>query len=287
MYRRLLQMYQLWHEDRTSAANGIEARVPFLDHRLVELTYQVPKEVHRDLFWDKTILREALKGSVPDELRQRAKTPFFVGEDLRYTRRLLYNLLCADNNALVHESIDGSAGCAGVVDRDAFWRVFRAMPDDPEYANVDLVMDLVNMGLLATMAKTPPSPEKSIGELPVSEVSIDDWSVWAKRFTVSLVQRSEGLSRNSMIRFADGIRIVKGELGDPRLGDTGDYHILRDNTLEFTLEQNLEHWLKFLKFVDGLRTVGEILEAADLAESEIWKHLEEAIEYNVLEVHSS
>ena len=46
MYRRLLQMYQLWHEDRTSAANGIEARVPFLDHRLVELTYAVPPELH-------------------------------------------------------------------------------------------------------------------------------------------------------------------------------------------------------------------------------------------------
>ena len=45
MYRRLLQMYQLWHEDRTSAANGIEARVPFLDHRLVELTYAVPPEL--------------------------------------------------------------------------------------------------------------------------------------------------------------------------------------------------------------------------------------------------
>jgi len=287
MYRRLLQMYQLWHEDRTSAANGVEARVPFLDHRLVELTYQVPKKLHRDLFWDKTILREALKGSVPDDLCRRPKTPFFVGEDLRYTRRLMYNMLCANNNALVQESIEEAEGSAGVVDRDAFWKVFRALPDDPEYANVDLVMDLVNMGLLATMAKSPPNPENSIGELPVSEVSIDDWPDWEKRFNVSLVQRSEGPDRNTVIRFADGIRIVKSELGDPRFGDMGDYHILKNNTLEFTLEQNLEPWLKFLKFVDGARTVGEILKAADLSEIAVWKHLEEAIEYNVLQVNSN
>ncbi len=109
MYRRLMQMYQLWHEDRTSAANGIEARVPFLDHRLVELTYGVPAALHQDLFWDKTILREALAGSISDQFCQRPKTPFFVGEDLRYTRRLLYNLLCADGQALLEEAIDEGA----------------------------------------------------------------------------------------------------------------------------------------------------------------------------------
>lgn len=32
-----LQMYNCWHEDRTAAGNGIENRVPLLDHRLVEL----------------------------------------------------------------------------------------------------------------------------------------------------------------------------------------------------------------------------------------------------------
>ncbi|MFP9052145.1 asparagine synthase-related protein, partial [Enterococcus faecalis] len=33
---RDLQMYNCWHEDRIAAANHIENRVPFLDHRLVE-----------------------------------------------------------------------------------------------------------------------------------------------------------------------------------------------------------------------------------------------------------
>src|SRR5262249_43076165 len=106
MYRRMLQMYQLWHEDRTAAANGIEARVPFLDHRLVELTYSVPRELHRELFWDKAILRETLRGSLEERFRSRPKTPFFVGEDLRYTRRLLYNLLRSEGHALLEEAME-------------------------------------------------------------------------------------------------------------------------------------------------------------------------------------
>jgi asparagine synthase (glutamine-hydrolysing) len=54
-----LQNYNLWHEDRTSASQGIEARVPFLDHRLVEFLLAIPAEYHRSLFLDKRIEREA------------------------------------------------------------------------------------------------------------------------------------------------------------------------------------------------------------------------------------
>lgn len=284
MYRRMMQMYQLWHEDRTSAANGIEARVPFLDHRLVELTYEVPTELHQDLFWDKTILREALKGSLADRFRQRPKTPFFFGEDLRYTRRLLYNMLRADGHALVEQAAEEAGRSAGVIDRDALWRLFDELPSDPEYSNVDLVLDVVNMGLLSAMAKTQPAAENWNGCLPIEELAVDDWPTWEQRCGISLVQRSPALERNSVVGFADGIRVVKGEAGDSRVVDGGGYYILRNNDLEFALEPNLEPWVNFLRWVDGARSVDEILQAAGIDDRDIWKHLEEAVEYDVLNV---
>ena len=283
MYRRLLQMYQLWHEDRTSAANGIEARVPFLDHRLVELTYGVPRALHHDLFWDKAILRDGLNGELPEQLRQRPKTPFFVGEDLRYTRRLLYNLLGANDCALVEEAV-AEASTERVIDKDVLWGLFKELPNDPEFANVDLVLDIVNMGLLSSMAKAQSAPQSWNDELPVAEVVVADWSLWNERFGHSLIQRSQTLSEDSVVRFADGIRLVKGETGDPRLADEGGYYILRNNDLEFCLEAGLEPWVTFLRLVDGQRRVDEILRAAGLGESAVWKHLEEAVEYDVLNV---
>jgi asparagine synthase (glutamine-hydrolysing) len=287
MYRRMMQTYQLWHEDRTSAAHGIEARVPFLDHRLVELTFNVPTTLHKDLFWDKTILREALQGSLAKHFCQRPKTPFFVGEDLRYTRRLLYHLLCADNYALLEQAIDEAARCARVVNEDALRQLFRRLPNDPEYATVDLALDVVNMGLLAAMAKATSGPESFGGRLPVAEVIVDDWSKWEQRFGISLVKRSPVLDRNSVVRFADGIRVVKSEAGDPRLIDEGGYYILRNDDLEFTLEPNLEPWVKFLRLVNGARSVDEILRAVGATDRDVWKHLEEAVEYDVLNVVSS
>jgi asparagine synthase (glutamine-hydrolysing) len=287
MYRRVLQMYQLWHEDRTSAANGIEARVPFLDHRIVELCYTVPPKLHEELFWNKAILREAMKTEMAEQFCQRPKTPFFQGEDLRYTRRLIYNLLCAKSHALVEEAIEAAPGFADVVDKDVLWQVIRDLPNDPEYTNVELVLDLVNMGLLAAMAKVPnEAPDRWDGNLPVTEAVIDDWTTWERSFGVTLLQRTPLLDENSVIRFAEGVCVLREEAGDPNVSDGGRYCILRDGFLEFTLDAKLEPWIQFLRHVDGLKTVEEISQAAGITEAEIWKHLEEAVEYNVLNFNS-
>lgn len=283
-YRRTLQTYQLWHEDRTAAANSIEARVPFLDHRLVELTYAISPTLYRDLFWDKTILREAMRGLLPEGFHDRPKVPFFIGEDLRYTRRLLYHMLCANRHALVEEALEELAHTAGLIDADVLWQLLQETPEDPEFGNVDMLLDFVNMGLLSAMAKAPPEVVPWDGALPVTAIAIEDWSQWQERCGQSLVRRAPSLDRRSVLGFAAGIRVVKSEAGDPQVRGDGDFYILRNNDLEFALEPGLGPWVEFLRQVDGERTVAEILQAAGLAEQDIWKHLEEALEYEVLRV---
>jgi asparagine synthase (glutamine-hydrolysing) len=73
-----LQIYNLWHEDRTSSAQGVEARVPFLDHRLVELLCSVPESMHQELFWNKTIIRKATEQWLPKETVKRRKVPLYT-----------------------------------------------------------------------------------------------------------------------------------------------------------------------------------------------------------------
>lgn len=77
-----LQHFNLWHEDRTSAYHGIESRVPFLDHRLVELLAGIPHEYHEELFWDKKIVRNVLKKCLPKYPLDHKKVPFFVTDDI-------------------------------------------------------------------------------------------------------------------------------------------------------------------------------------------------------------
>jgi asparagine synthase (glutamine-hydrolysing) len=83
-----LQRYNLWHEDRTAASQGVEARVPYLDHRVVEYLASIPPSAHETLFWDKRILREASRRWLPPEYGARPKVGFLLTADNTSAGRL-------------------------------------------------------------------------------------------------------------------------------------------------------------------------------------------------------
>ena len=62
--------------DRTSMAWGLEARVPFADHRIVEYLYNVPWEMKYQNGVEKALLRDACRDLLPPELLRRKKSPY-------------------------------------------------------------------------------------------------------------------------------------------------------------------------------------------------------------------
>ncbi|MEQ1693901.1 MAG: asparagine synthase (glutamine-hydrolyzing), partial [Gemmatimonas sp.] len=58
-------------EDRNSMAHSVEARVPFLDHRLAELALALPAMAKLSDGWNKRVLRDAMRGRIPDSVRLR------------------------------------------------------------------------------------------------------------------------------------------------------------------------------------------------------------------------
>lgn len=58
-------------EDRNSMAHSLEARVPFLDHRLVEFAFRLPGEQKIHDAAMKHVLREGLVGILPEAVRAR------------------------------------------------------------------------------------------------------------------------------------------------------------------------------------------------------------------------
>jgi len=68
----------LHYEDRNSMAFGIEARVPFLDHRMIETGIALPIEAKIRGGVAKYALREAMRGIVPDKILDRRTKMGFV-----------------------------------------------------------------------------------------------------------------------------------------------------------------------------------------------------------------
>jgi len=63
-------------KDRMSMASGLEVRVPFCDHRLVEYVWNVPWAMKACDGREKGLLRRALRGLLPDEVLYRKKNPY-------------------------------------------------------------------------------------------------------------------------------------------------------------------------------------------------------------------
>jgi len=63
-------------KDRMSMAAGLEVRVPFCDHRLVDYVFNIPWEFKTSGDREKGILRKSLRGILPEEIITRKKSPY-------------------------------------------------------------------------------------------------------------------------------------------------------------------------------------------------------------------
>ncbi|MER8105520.1 asparagine synthase (glutamine-hydrolyzing) [Kitasatospora sp. NPDC094016] len=71
-------------KDRMSMANGLEVRVPFCDHRLVQYVFNTPWAMKHFDGREKSLLRAAVRDVLPDAVADRVKSPYPVTEDPHY-----------------------------------------------------------------------------------------------------------------------------------------------------------------------------------------------------------
>ncbi|MEU4656869.1 asparagine synthase (glutamine-hydrolyzing) [Streptomyces sp. NPDC023723] len=71
-------------KDRASMAVGLEVRVPFCDHRLVEYVYNTPWALKSYDGREKTLLREATADVLPRSVYDRVKSPYPSTQDPKY-----------------------------------------------------------------------------------------------------------------------------------------------------------------------------------------------------------
>jgi asparagine synthase (glutamine-hydrolysing) len=80
-------------KDRMSMATGLEVRVPFCDHRLVEYVWNIPWAIKTWNGREKGILRLALRDVVPEPVLQRRKSPYPKTHNPSYLKAARQKLL--------------------------------------------------------------------------------------------------------------------------------------------------------------------------------------------------
>jgi asparagine synthase (glutamine-hydrolysing) len=80
-------------EDRNSMAHSVEARLPFMDYRLVSLVFNLGPEWKLRGPWNKYVVREAMRGCIPEAVRTRPDKMGFPVPAARWFRTSLYEPL--------------------------------------------------------------------------------------------------------------------------------------------------------------------------------------------------
>lgn len=116
---RLVLPNDMLHKvDLMSMANSLEVRVPFLDHKVVELAFSIPPEHKIDRGIRKKILQEAFRHILPKELYKRPKKGFEVplldwlrkGLKTDLERCVFDRNLLADQGIFDHQEVNGLKG---------------------------------------------------------------------------------------------------------------------------------------------------------------------------------
>jgi asparagine synthase (glutamine-hydrolysing) len=76
-------------KDRMSMAVGLEGRVPFCDHRLVEYVFNIPWAMKQSYELEKGLLREAVKDVLPESVIKRKKAAYPSLQDSGYDRAMV------------------------------------------------------------------------------------------------------------------------------------------------------------------------------------------------------
>ncbi len=133
---RLLRIL-LDRKDRMSMAVGLEVRVPYCDHRLVEYVYNTPWSLKTYDGREKSLLRGAARDVLPESVAQRVKSPYPSTSDPRYVaviQAAAKDVLGTGDDALFN-----------LIDRTALEQLTRLDPNAlqrEERARIERVLDL-------------------------------------------------------------------------------------------------------------------------------------------------
>ena len=105
-------------EDRSSMAFSLEARVPLLDHKVIELGLALPDHLKVHQGWSKFAIRQAMAGVVPDFVRLRKTKLGFAAPDRSW--------LAHELRPQINELLDSDLRCRRYIDVPALRRWYRS-----------------------------------------------------------------------------------------------------------------------------------------------------------------
>ena len=156
-----------WGGDRVDMANSMESRPAFLDHKLAEVAVRIPPGLRIRGATEKWVLREAMRGILPDVLYKRQKFAFMAppAHTDAHKRRALDRLL----ERFLHPDVVRAAGLFDVPRVEQFLADYRAESDPTTLVRKDAMINhLLCLHILHTQYVEGAGPDSMADDLAPS-----------------------------------------------------------------------------------------------------------------------
>jgi len=120
-------------------AHSLEVRLPFLDHRLIELGFELPTALKNNGFRDKILERRIAARLLPPVVTRRKKNPFFLPMEFFFEHRQIAAMI---DDTLSEESVRRRGYF-----EPAVVRALRLRMQGREFVHLKQVMSLVILEL--------------------------------------------------------------------------------------------------------------------------------------------
>jgi asparagine synthase (glutamine-hydrolysing) len=266
------QQYNFWVEDRTASGNAVEARVPYLDHRIVELLAMVPREYRRELFWNKAIIRSALADLLPTEILARPKIAFYHGEGVHHTHRTFARMLAQDGDALLEEALTSPRACQ-YLDPDNIRAALRRYREGPSDGRFELLLRVVNLGLLDSFTVDVPHTKPSTDPLPVEITAAGD----ERSAQLLALAGGHSVADDDVLAFSPDVLLLDSA--------NGESYLAVDGSLRFVIDHRADaDWLSLLRGFDGKRDLAAVAADADVDLSTLTDLVKQSVDLGLLQV---
>lgn len=270
----------LWDEVRASNYHTHTTHFPFLDFRFVDFIAKVPPQLHKDLFFDKAILRKPLKNILPAYVLNKPKIPSYIA---KYDYRpKLFNLL-THNMALVEEAFGNITQSHSVINKPALIKKIQLLQQKPDIHDSDIyewtnIMRILNLGILEKMAgKNEKDMDiEALVEQPM-KISFDNAEKTKLFLESRLSISSNEIDLQKPLIFCENCSLVFDKFNNKSF-------LSKNNALAFEIESEYIEWKRFLENIDNQQSTQQLLDYLCIPYHTIESFLKIAIEEEILAI---
>jgi asparagine synthase (glutamine-hydrolysing) len=265
-----------WDEIRGSNYYGHETRFPFLDYRFMEFIAKIPPHLHKDLFFDKQILREPLKNKniLPEYVLNKPKAPYNFPE-YDYNSKL-YDFL-TDDKKFMEEALGNIDQKHLVINKVALMDKIKELKEGKNSFGWGNVMQILNLCLLEKMAGKNELEMnfESLIEQPLL-VKFDENANHLLEEKLSIIPPVE-IDLQKILSFSENCALLYDKLKNK-------YFLAKNNEVAFEIEEEYENWKAFLMKIDNKTPAQEILNSLSINYKDIEEFFKIVIEEKILTI---